>query len=52
MAIQNNHETTDVASMVFYTAGYFNVTAAIDAMQFKFSSGEIQGGTINLYGIK
>jgi hypothetical protein len=52
MAVQNNHETTDVASMVFYTAGYFNVTAAIDAMQFKFSSGEIQGGTINLYGIK
>jgi hypothetical protein len=35
-----------------YTAGYFNTTSAIDAIQFKFSSGNIDAGTIKLYGIK
>ena len=34
-----------------YTAGYGNTTSAVDAIQFKMSSGEIQGGTISLYGI-
>ena len=29
-----------------------NVTAAIDAMQFKFNSGNIDSGIIKLYGIK
>ena len=33
-------------------AGYFNTTSAIDEIQFKMSSDEIQGGTIALYGIK
>jgi len=51
LAIENNYETVDVASITFYTAGYFNVTAAIDAIQFKFDSGDIQAGTIKLYGI-
>ena len=32
-------------------AGYCNVTAAIDAVQFKFSSGNIDAGTIKLYGV-
>ena len=35
-----------------YTAGYFNTTSAIDAIQFKMSAGEIQGGKIKLYGLK
>ena len=35
-----------------YIAGYFNTTSAIDEIQFKFASGEIQAGTISLYGIK
>ena len=35
-----------------YHAGYCNVTAAIDAVQFKFHSGNIDDGTIKLYGIK
>jgi hypothetical protein len=35
-----------------YTAGYCNVTAAIDGVQFKFASGNIDSGTIKLYGIK
>ena len=34
-----------------YMAGYFNTTSAIDAIQFKFSSGNIDSGTITLYGI-
>ena len=33
------------------TAGYCNVTAAIDAVQFSMSSGNIDSGTIKLYGI-
>ena len=35
-----------------YAAGYCNVTAAIDGVQFKFASGNIDSGTIKLYGIK
>jgi len=34
-----------------YMAGYFNTTAAITAIQFSMSSGEIQGGSISLFGI-
>ena len=33
-------------------AGYCNVTAAIDAVQFKMHSGNIDSGIIKLYGIK
>jgi hypothetical protein len=35
-----------------YTAGYFNSTNAIDAFQFKFSSGNIDDGIIKMYGVK
>ena len=35
-----------------YVAGYCNTTTAIDAIQFKFNSGNIDAGTIKLYGIK
>ena len=34
-----------------YIAGYFNTTSAIDAIQFKFPSGNIDSGTIEMYGI-
>ena len=33
-------------------SGYFNTTSAIDALRFKFESGNIDSGTIKLYGIK
>ena len=33
------------------SGGYFNTTSAIDAVQFKFSSGNIDAGDICLYGI-
>jgi hypothetical protein len=35
-----------------YIAGYCNVTAAIDGVQFSMSSGNIDSGVIKLYGIK
>ena len=35
-----------------YSAGYFNTTSAIDAVQFKMASGNIDAGRIALYGIK
>ena len=33
-------------------AGYFNTTSAIDEIQFKMSSGDLDAGSIKLYGIK
>ena len=35
-----------------YVAGYCNTTTAIDAIQFKFNSGNMDAGTIKLYGLK
>jgi hypothetical protein len=35
-----------------HIAGYGNTTSAVDAIQFKFSSGNIDAGIIKLYGIK
>jgi hypothetical protein len=35
-----------------HTAGYFNTTSAINAIQFKFDAGNIDDGTILMYGIK
>jgi hypothetical protein len=34
-----------------FVAGYFNTTSAIDAIQFKMSSGNIASGTIKMYGV-
>jgi hypothetical protein len=38
-------------SIVFYVGGYCNTTTAIDGVQFKFSSGNIDSGVFKLYGI-
>ena len=35
-----------------FTAGYGNTTSAVTGVQFKYSSGNIDSGTIKLYGIK
>ena len=35
-----------------FVAGYGNTTSAVDAVQFKMSSGNIDSGKIKLYGIK
>jgi len=42
---------SDDVARIDYVAGYFNTTSAVDAMQFKFSSGNIDSGVIKLYGI-
>ena len=39
-------------SQEFYSSGYFNITTALTQVQFKFSSGNINEGTIKMYGIK
>ena len=38
-------------SMDWYIAGYGNTTSAINAIRFQMSSGNIDDGTISLYGI-
>ena len=40
------------ASQEVYVAGYCNTTSAIDGIQFKFSSGNIDDGIIKMYGVK
>ena len=47
-----NELQTNAGSMECWTAGYCNVTAAIDAVQFSVASGTIDSGDIKLYGIK
>nr|BAR32314.1 hypothetical protein [uncultured Mediterranean phage uvMED] len=34
-----------------FCAGYFNTTSALDAFDFKFNSGNIDSGTIDMYGV-
>tara|TARA_Y100000114_G_C11557662_1_gene230264 strand:+ start:19 stop:591 length:573 start_codon:yes stop_codon:yes gene_type:complete len=34
-----------------FTAGYFNTTTALTRVRFKFDSGNIDSGTIKLYGV-
>ena len=44
------YETTDY-SINSFVAGYGNTTSAVDAIDFKMSSGNIDAGTISLYGV-
>ena len=46
----NSYESTDYSTN-YFVAGYCNVTTAIDGVQFKFSSGNIDSGVIKLYGV-
>ena len=47
------YSTFDTAPtlIVERVAGYFNTTSAINAVQFKMSSGNIDSGVIKLYGV-
>ena len=36
----------------YFISGYGNTTSAVDGVQFKMNSGNIDSGTIKLYGIK
>jgi hypothetical protein len=49
---RNNYYYGGNYSIERNTGGYFNTTSAIDAIQFKYSSGNIDSGSIKLYGIK
>ena len=49
--IRNTHMATNPASRQDYTAGYCNTTSAIDGVDFKFSSGNIDSGVIKMYGL-
>lgn len=46
-----NYNAFDYININF-VAGYGNTTSAVNAIQFKFSSGNIDAGTIYMYGIK
>ena len=39
-------------SMDTFVAGYFNTTSVVDAFQFKANGGNIDDGTIQLFGVK
>ena len=49
---RTNINSNDDSSDVSHGQGYCNTTTAIDAVQFKFNSGNIDSGTIKMYGIK
>ena len=49
MSISNN--VASAYSQNSYMAGYFNTTSAITRVQFKMSSGNIDSGTIDMYGV-
>ena len=46
-----NVMTDNPASDNAYLGGYFNTTSAIDAIQFKMASGNIDSGVIKMYGV-
>ena len=46
-----NTYTDDDRSQNNFAAGYINTTSAIDEIQFKMSSGNIDSGVIKLYGV-
>ena len=52
ISTNNMYAQTGSYSINSYLAGYFNTTSAVDAVQFKFSSGNIDDGIIKLYGVK
>ena len=50
LSTSNTYHNNDF-SMNVNSAGYFNTTSGINAIQFKMSSGNIDSGVIKLYGI-
>tara|TARA_B100001939_G_C16931121_1_gene613939 strand:- start:795 stop:1433 length:639 start_codon:yes stop_codon:yes gene_type:complete len=50
MSGMNVYHASDTSNDL-YTAGYFNTTSAINGISFKMSSGNIDAGTISLYGL-
>jgi hypothetical protein len=48
---KSNVSNLNDRSVNYLTAGYGNTTSAINAVNFKMSSGNIDAGTISLYGV-
>jgi len=48
--VQGNHHSSNY-SMESNVAGYINTTSAIDEIDFKFSSGNIDAGEVRMYGV-
>tara|TARA_B100000902_G_C27067285_1_gene792195 strand:+ start:98 stop:697 length:600 start_codon:yes stop_codon:yes gene_type:complete len=46
----NTYSQNDLSADMYF-AGYCNVTAAIDGIDFKFGSGNIDSGIIKMYGV-
>ena len=51
VTVQFDFHSTGTYLTPQHTAGYFNTTSAIDEIQFKMSSGDIDLGDICLYGL-
>tara|TARA_A100001391_G_scaffold36220_1_gene19771 strand:- start:55 stop:684 length:630 start_codon:yes stop_codon:yes gene_type:complete len=51
LSVVSNSHNSDYEKNT-YTSGYYNTTSDVDAIQFSYSSGNIDSGTIKLYGIK
>ena len=51
ISVANSMFTDSEASANLYGGGYLNTTSAVDAIQFKMSSGDIDAGIIKLYGV-
>ena len=49
--VNNEYDSSAAYTVDAYVAGYFNTTSAIDEIQFKGTSGNIDAGDICLYGI-
>ena len=49
--IRSHYSGHDEQSRDDFIAGYCNTTTAIDGVQFKFASGNIDAGTFKLYGV-
>jgi hypothetical protein len=50
--LNNRFDEASIYSIQNYVAGYGNTTSAINAIDFKFESGNIDDGTILMYGVK
>ena len=48
--VGNRYVATPISANDYF-AGYGNTTSAVNAVQFKFDSGNIDSGTIKLYGV-
>ena len=50
--LRTNQKSTNPRSQDQFAAGFVNTTAAVNAIKFVMSSGNIIAGTIKMYGIR